>query len=118
MSNVHVLMGGTVFDEVQLMGAGLPTSAQLESFHSRSGLARPSRSLWISATLDPRWLQTVDFDVPKHVLRVPLDIPEDAVSPKVRKLIEADKPISKADVAPSAEKKRRRSIPMSEHLPS
>src|SRR3546814_6587528 len=45
-----------VFDEVQLMGAGLTTSAQLEAFRRSSGfpLAKSSRSLWVSATLNPR----------------------------------------------------------------
>lgn len=56
-----------VFDEVQLMSAGLATSAQLEAFRRRDGrfLRAPSRSLWVSATLDPKWLATVDFR--KHV---------------------------------------------------
>ena len=54
-----------VFDEVQLMGTGRATSAQLEAFRqSEADRARrddrptgtPSRSLWISATLDPHWL--------------------------------------------------------------
>lgn len=50
-----------VFDEVQLMGAGLPTSTQLEAFRQRFGSALPCRSLWCSATLHPRWLASVDF---------------------------------------------------------
>src|SRR3546814_18581210 len=50
-----------VFDEVQLMGAGLPTSAQLEAFRRDFPVGLPSRSLWVSATLDRRWLDTVDF---------------------------------------------------------
>lgn len=52
-----------VFDEVQLMGAGLATSAQLEAFRRRDGrfFGLPARSLWVSATLDPAWLATVDF---------------------------------------------------------
>jgi CRISPR-associated endonuclease/helicase Cas3 len=49
------------FDEVQLMGAGLPTSAQLEAFRRSFPLARGSRSLWLSATLNPSWLSTVDL---------------------------------------------------------
>ena len=61
-----------VFDEVQLMGAGRATSAQLEAFRriesaradkDRHSRCRPARSLWISATLDPEWLRTVDFRV-------------------------------------------------------
>lgn len=50
-----------VYDEVQLMGAGLATSAQLEAFRRNFSLARTSRSLWISATLRPEWLATVDL---------------------------------------------------------
>ena len=62
-----------VFDEVQLMGAGRATSAQLEAFRrsdaaraTRNGelRGRPARSLWISATLDPKWLRTVDYSPP------------------------------------------------------
>jgi CRISPR-associated endonuclease/helicase Cas3 len=50
-----------VFDEVQLMGAGLPTSTQLEAFRRTFRLAKGSRSLWVSATLNRDWLDTVDF---------------------------------------------------------
>lgn len=53
-----------VFDEVQLMGAALATSAQLEAFRRDRGDGQPpapARSLWLSATLRPDWLATVDF---------------------------------------------------------
>jgi CRISPR-associated endonuclease/helicase Cas3 len=49
-----------VFDEVQLMGPGLPTSAQLEAFRKSLSLTKPSRSLWVSATLNRQWLATVN----------------------------------------------------------
>lgn len=49
------------FDEVQLAGATLGTSAQLEAFRRQFGSASPCRSLWMSATLDPTWLNTVNF---------------------------------------------------------
>lgn len=96
-----------VFDEVQLMGAGLPTSVQLQAFRElkRSEPALPSRSIWISATLNPDWLRTVDFNGPRKVLRVPDDIPQDASSPDVRRLIEAKKPLVKAEVGPLGVKK-------------
>lgn len=58
-----------VFDEVQLTGATLATSAQIEAFRRRFATARPCRTLWMSATLDPGWLRTVDFvptDGPRH----------------------------------------------------
>jgi len=48
-----------VCDEVQLMGVGLRTSAQLAAFRGKGGL-RPSRTWWMSATLRPDWLETVD----------------------------------------------------------
>lgn len=50
-----------VFDEVQLTGASLPTSAQLEAFRRKFHVGRQCRTLWMSATLDPGWLKTVDF---------------------------------------------------------
>ena len=49
------------FDEVQLMGPGLATSAQLEAFRRAFPLSRNSRSLWLSATLNPQWLATIDL---------------------------------------------------------
>lgn len=49
------------FDEVQLMGAGLATSAQLEAFRREFRLAKSSRSIWLSATLRRDWLGTVDL---------------------------------------------------------
>ncbi len=70
-----------VFDEVQLMSAGRATSAQLEAFRKGESdraaaagrpLGRPCRSLWISATVDPAWLKTVDHPAPppEQVVRV------------------------------------------------
>ncbi|MDH7516278.1 MAG: CRISPR-associated endonuclease Cas3'' [Bacteroidota bacterium] len=49
-----------VFDEPQLMGNGVRTSAQLEAFRSLYGTYGPCRTLWMSATLEPSWLATVD----------------------------------------------------------
>src|SRR5262249_53441483 len=57
-----------VFDEVQLTGATLVTSAQLEAFRRQFETAKNCRTLWMSATLDPAWLQTVDF-APADVYR-------------------------------------------------
>lgn len=49
------------FDEVQLMGAGLTTSAQLEAFRRTYLPSKASRSLWLSATLNQSWLDTIDL---------------------------------------------------------
>lgn len=50
-----------VFDEVQLMGPGLPTSLQLHGLREAFGTALPCRSMWMSATIDPAQLSTVDL---------------------------------------------------------
>src|SRR6202043_603054 len=42
-----------VFDEVQLAGAAITTSSQLEAFRRKFKIARSSRTLWMSATLEP-----------------------------------------------------------------
>lgn len=51
-----------VMDEVQLMDVGLATSAQLQAFrdHDRSKHLRPCFTWWMSATLQPGWLRSVD----------------------------------------------------------
>lgn len=49
-----------VFDEVQLMGPGLPTSLQLEGLRMKLGTAIASSSTWMSATVDPELFGTVD----------------------------------------------------------
>lgn len=50
-----------VFDEVQLMGSGLATTAQLAAFREKFGVWGQCPTLWVSATLRPEWLSTVDF---------------------------------------------------------
>ena len=104
-----------VFDEVQLMGAGRATSAQLEAFRQceaaraeRNGCppGRPARSLWISATLDPKWLQTVDYSPPAsredgdRLWKIEPQ-PEDG---RLWRLATAKKPLSRANVMPATAK--------------
>jgi len=52
-----------VFDEVQLMGSGLATTAQLEAFRHLLGSkdGHNCQSIWMSATMQPDWLKTIDF---------------------------------------------------------
>lgn len=87
-----------VFDEVQLMGPGLVTSAQLEAFRRdrKLGCARNSRSLWVSATLNREWLKTVDVN-PEELRLLELSEGEktsDAVSARR----DSVKPLSSCDV--------------------
>ncbi|MCY3018309.1 MAG: CRISPR-associated endonuclease Cas3'' [Planctomycetota bacterium] len=51
-----------VMDEVQLMDVGLATSAQLQAFRDQDGPKglRPCHTWWMSATLRPDWLKSVD----------------------------------------------------------
>ena len=51
-----------VMDEVQLMDVGLATSAQLQAYQDEDAPKgmRPRHSWWMSATLQPTWLKTVD----------------------------------------------------------
>jgi len=50
-----------VMDEVQLMGAGVGTSAQLEGMRRTLGTYGPTGCTWMSATLRADWLHTPDL---------------------------------------------------------
>lgn len=50
-----------VFDEPQLMGSGVSTSAQLAGLRQALGVFGECPTTWMSATLEPAWLETVDF---------------------------------------------------------
>ena len=102
-----------VFDEVQLMGAGRATSAQLEAFRQSDAVraqrkdrptGSPSRSLWISATLDPRWLATVDHPAPAPASVVKVD-PTAAPDGRLARLARATKRLTRSPVAPASPKK-------------
>jgi CRISPR-associated endonuclease/helicase Cas3 len=83
-----------VFDEVQLAGAAITTSSQLEAFRRKFKTARSSRTLWMSATLDPSWLKTVDF-TPKDERR-PHDLSTEDLD-RARHLWEARKKLHALD---------------------
>ena len=50
-----------VFDEPQLMANGVSTSAQLAGLRQALGTFGECPSVWMSATLEPGWLDTIDF---------------------------------------------------------
>jgi CRISPR-associated endonuclease/helicase Cas3 len=50
-----------VFDEPQLMASGVSTSAQLAGLRRSFETFGDCPSVWMSATLEPGWLDTVDF---------------------------------------------------------
>ena len=85
-----------IFDEVQLMDVGVATSAQLEGFRASMGAFGPTRSIWMSATLDESWLKTVDF--PKEQLGRRLELDEqDHQNRHVNRLWTAPKPLSNSN---------------------
>ena len=101
-----------VFDEVQLMGAGRATSAQLEAFRlcdagrtAQEGRMRPrfARSLWISATLEPDWLRTVDFRTPDTDAVRRVD-PQQERDERLRRLATAKKVLTRTSIAPESGK--------------
>lgn len=49
-----------IMDEVQLMGDGLATSVQVDAFRRAMGTFGPTRTVWMSATVDLKWLDTAD----------------------------------------------------------
>jgi len=53
-----------VMDEVQLMGTGLASSVQLDAFRKKFGVFGVCRTVWMSATCEPEWLETVDRSKP------------------------------------------------------
>ncbi len=89
-----------VCDEVQLFGEGLATSAQLEGFR-RNGPPGPgpSGTLWMSATVEPEWLATVDCPAPGGVLELSA---QDRTGDLEQRLV-AEKRLSRIDaVTPAA----------------
>lgn len=86
-----------VFDEIQLMGAGLATTAQIEAFRRLLGSkdGHGSRSVWMSATMQFDWLKTVDFkDRVEGLPRLELST-EDYNNDKVRQRWNAKKSLIK-----------------------
>ena len=86
-----------VMDEVQLMGAGLSTTAQMEAFRRSMGTILPCRSIWMSATIQPSWLNTIDFKAYlPHITKLALSH-EERQEETVRQRLKADKVLYKAN---------------------
>lgn len=83
-----------VMDEVQLMGAGLASSVQLDAFREKFGVFGTCETVWMSATCEPEWLETVDRVEPglQDVLRLGSDDVQEEV---LRQRIEAKKTLGR-----------------------
>jgi CRISPR-associated endonuclease/helicase Cas3 len=85
-----------VVDEVQLMGSGLTSSAQLQAFRERFGTIGPVSTLWMSATFMPEWLRTIDFN-PVHDSTTLQLADDDLCAPELRRCVNADKKLRRAE---------------------
>ncbi|WP_428265539.1 type I-G CRISPR-associated helicase/endonuclease Cas3g [Haliangium sp.] len=88
-----------VFDETQLMGVAVETSAQLHGLRRALGTYGPAGSLWMSATLGQGQLDTVDHarpasGWPRHALTE-----ADRQHERVRQRTEAKKRLARLDAA-------------------
>src|SRR6266540_368436 len=88
-----------VLDEVQLMGSGLATSTQLQAFREKLGTWGTVKTIWMSATLRPDWLGTVDFSDKVSSLP-PLELSaDDRSTESLRKRLGAKKTFAPAGIA-------------------
>ena len=53
-------------DEIQIMENALPTSIQLDAFRGSFGIFGPHHTVWMSATINQKWLHTVDSSLYDH----------------------------------------------------
>ena len=88
-----------VFDEVQLFGDGLATTAQLAAFRERFGTFGGCQSLWMSATLERDWLETVDFTKRVGELNSLELTEDDTQSAVLARRLNAVKVLQKADAS-------------------
>lgn len=95
-----------VFDEVQLMGSGLATTAQLDAFAEKLWQpAKPSRFLWMSATLGASILRTRDREDWGMSSDEPLRLErEDYGQPEIKRRIRAEKTLQLVKSRPKAAK--------------
>lgn len=96
-----------VLDEVQLMGSGLATTAQLQAFRTKFRTMGGCKSVWMSATFQKKWLATVDFKSASHNLQELQLSESDKSTPTFEKRLTARKSLARLQIVdqPKAGKK-------------
>ncbi|MBX6354184.1 MAG: CRISPR-associated helicase Cas3' [Thermoflavifilum sp.] len=90
-----------VVDEPQLFGNGLATTSQLAAFRQMFGTFGPSHTVWVSATIRPEWLATVDHrPLAERAVVLELDA-DDARQLELR--LNAPKPLQESGLILTAE---------------
>ena len=94
-----------VFDEPQLMANGVSTSAQFAGLRQALGTFGQCPSVWMSATLEPGWLDTIDFRGKFPI--DPLELNEQDYDPNraLEKRMTANKMLAKLGVSTSKDMK-------------
>jgi len=92
-----------VMDEVQLMGSGLATSVQMQAFRRLLGSTISVQSMWMSATMNPEWLETVDFNCTLDIKEEISFSDADRKYPKLKPRLHAFKQIKQADFKASSD---------------
>lgn len=94
-----------VFDEPQLMAGGVSTSAQLAGLRKQLNTFGNCPSVWMSATLEPGWLDTIDFRDRFHTPPLELDDADYSPNLPLHKRMTATKTLAKLDVTASKDGK-------------
>ena len=106
-----------VMDEVQLMANGLPTSTQLAGLRQTLQTFGPADSLWMSATVRPGWLATIDHPAPLNSQVLELD-QDDLADPGLEKRHNARKMVSEVKITGGARYAREMAALIAEkHVP-
>jgi CRISPR-associated endonuclease/helicase Cas3 len=87
-----------VMDEVQLMGVGVETSAQMQAFCRSFGTINTIQYIWMSATVGEKQLDTVDHPRPSGGWQRRSLEPDEKALPAVKRKFEARKSLKKADL--------------------
>ena len=83
-----------VYDEIQLMGDALATSAQLAGLRRKYGSLGQTQELWMSATAHPDWLRTPDLVTSGAELAVMELGDDDHAQPELARRLNAPKTLS------------------------
>ncbi|MGP6188500.1 MAG: CRISPR-associated endonuclease Cas3'' [Vulcanimicrobiaceae bacterium] len=89
-----------VIDEVQLQGVGAVTAAQLQGLREKLGAFGITRTVFMSATLDRSWLDTVDHSLAGRTTLSLND--DDWACESIRRIVNAPKTIVRLEAADEA----------------
>ena len=96
-----------VIDEIQLADIGLKTTTQLQAFREQYGSYGPAKTLWMSATFHPQWLNTVDFRVNQRTLDVLSLTDDDLEDDHLHRVVTGRKQLVSSEISLTKENARK-----------